>query len=127
MPGVTSRSQPSAPFSSRELNGEVLLSELDELRSAQVQQRHLVDCVLSLRDLPGARVSEAAARLKQLAANRFAGQPALASLLVRWAQRLRSEADLPLLLVHLEQLALTAAMIGALRRASELLPQGGQG
>jgi len=124
---ATSKTQPSAPFASRELNGEVLLSELDELRSAQVQQQHLVDCVLSLRDLPGARVSEAATRLKQLASNRFSGQPALASLLVRWAQRLRTEADLPLLLVHLEQLALTAALIGALRRAAERLPRGGQG
>jgi hypothetical protein len=122
-----SRNQPSAPFASRELNGEVLLSELEELRSAQVQQRHLIDCVLSLRELPQTRMTEAAARLKQLAANRFAGQPALASLLVRWAQRLRSEADLPLLLIHLEQLALTSAIIGALRRATERLPRGGQG
>jgi hypothetical protein len=118
------RSVPSAPFSSRELNGEVLLAELDELRSGDVQQRNLSDCVRNLDELRGLRMKEAALRLKQLAAGRFAGQPALASLLVRWAQRLRSEADLPLLLVHFEQLALTAAMLGALRRASERLPQG---
>lgn len=124
---ATSRSQPSAPFVSRELNGEVLLSEIDELRAAQVQQQHLVDCVLSLRDLPGAQVGDAVARIEHLAASRFLGQPALASLLVRWAQRLSTEADLPLLLIHLEQLALTAALIGALRRAADTLPREGQG
>lgn len=124
---ATSRNQPSAPFASRELNGELLLSEIDELRSAQVQQQHLVDCVLSLRDLSGAQVGDAVDRLEHLAASRFGGQPALASLLVRWAQRLRTEADLPLLLLHFEQLALTAALIGALRRAADALPRGGQG
>jgi hypothetical protein len=124
---ATSRTQPSAPFASRELNGEVLLEELAELRSAQVQQRHLEDCVLHLRGLAGVRVSEATARLKQLASNRFAGQPALASLLVRWAWRLKGEVDVPLLVGHLERLALTSALITALRRGAERLPRGGRG
>lgn len=124
---ATSRSQPSAPFASRELNGEVLLEELADLRNAQVQQRHLNDCVLNLRGLEGVRVSEAVARLKQLASNRFAGQPALASLLVRWAAKLKHEVDVPLLVSHLERLALTSALVTTLRRGAERLPKGGRG
>lgn len=124
---ATSRVQPSPPFASRELNGEVLLEELADLRQAQVQQRHLNDCVLNLRGLEGVRVSDAAARLKQLASNRFAGQPALASLLVRWAAKLKSEVDVPLLVSHLERLALASAIVTALRRGTERLPKGGRG
>lgn len=124
---ATAKAQPSPPFASRELNGEVLLEELADLRNAQVQQRHLNDCITGLRDLEGVRVSEAAARLKQLASNRFAGQPALASLLVRWAAKLKTEVDVPLLVSHLERLALTSAIVTAMRRGSERLPKGGRG
>jgi hypothetical protein len=124
---ANARRQPSAPFASRELNGEVLLEELADLRNAQVQQRHLNDCIVNLRGLEGVRVSEAAARLKQLASNRFAGQPALASLLVRWAARLKNEVDVPLLVSHLERLAMTSALLTALRRGNERLPKGGRG
>lgn len=113
--------QPSTPFSSRELNGEVLLEELSDLRQGQVHQKHLSDLVVGLRDLEGVRVSEAAQRLKQLAANRFSGTPALASLLVRWAAKLKVEPDVPLLIAHFERLAVTAAIVGAVRRASESL------
>ncbi|MFZ5443958.1 MAG: hypothetical protein ACOZQL_28400 [Myxococcota bacterium] len=115
------RAQPSTPFVSRELNGEVLLEELADLRNAQVPQKHLVDLVAGLRDLEGVRVSEAAQRLKQLAANRFSGTPALASLLVRWAARLKTEPDVPLLISHFERLAITASIVGAIRRASDSL------
>lgn len=118
MPGKV---QPSTPFSSRELNGEVLLEELSDLRQAQVHQKHLSDLVVGLRDLEGVRVSEASQRLKQLAANRFSGTPALASLLVRWAAKLKVEPDVPLLIAHFERLAVTAAIVGAVRRASESL------
>ncbi|MBS1150670.1 MAG: hypothetical protein H6Q89_2368, partial [Myxococcaceae bacterium] len=64
--------------------------------------------------------------LKALASGRFAGQPALASLLVRWAAKLKTEFDVSLLVGHLERLALTAAVVGALRRGSERLPKGGR-
>ena len=124
---AAARPQASAPFLSRELNGEVLLEELTELRNAQVAQRNLDDLVRALKDLEGSRVSEASARLKSLATNRFAGQPALASLLVRWAARLKTELDVPLLSSHLERLALTSAVISALRRGAERLPKGGRG
>ena len=115
------RSNPSTPFASRELNGEVLLDELADLRTAQLPQRHLTDLVVNLRDLEGVRVSEAALRLKSLAANRFASTPALASLLTRWAARLKTEADVPLLVSHFERLALTSAIVGAMRRAGDSL------
>ena len=114
----------SAPFQNRELNGELLLEELAELRQAQVQQKHLNDCVANLRSISGARVSEAAQQLKALATGRFQGQPALASLLVRWSAKLKTEFDVSLLVGHLERLAMTAALVGALRRAAERLPKG---
>lgn len=115
------KSQPSTPFASRELNGEVLLEELTDLRNAQVPHKHLSDLVIGLRDLEGVRVSEAAQRLTQLAANRFAGTPALSSLLVRWSKKLKVEPDVPLLIAHFERLAVTAAIVASVRRASESL------
>jgi hypothetical protein len=124
-PVAAPRPQPSAPFVSRELNGAVLLEELDELRQAQVPSHHLADVVVGLRDLGGARVSEAVARLKQLAQGRFSGQPAVASLLVRWSARLKTEPDVPLLVGHFERLAVTATLVGALRRGAQRL-QGGR-
>ncbi len=120
------RPQPSAPFVSRELNGEQLLEELADLRNSQIPQKHLNDCALAVRELSGVRVSEASTRLKALATSRFASQPALASLLVRWAGRLKSEVDVPLLVGHLERLALTAAIVGGLRRGAERLPKAGR-
>lgn len=118
---ATARSQPSTPFVSRELNGEVLLEELADLRHAQVPMKLLSDLVVGLRDLEGVRVSEAAQRLKQLAANRFSSTPALASLLVRWAAKLKVEPDVPLLIAHFERLALTAAIVASVRRAADAL------
>lgn len=124
---ATARSQPSTPFVSREFNGEVLLEELGELRDGQVPQRQLVDLAASLKDLQGVRVAEAVQRLGFLAGNRFAASPALASLLVRWSKKLKADVDVPLLVGHFERLALTAATVGALRRAAEQLPKGGRG
>ncbi len=118
--------QPSTPFASRELNGEVLLDELGDLRNAQVPQRTLSDLVAGLRDLEGVRVSEAAQRLKQLAANRFSSTPALASLLVRWSAKLKVESDVPSLIAHFERLAITAAIVASMRRAADSLKGGGR-
>lgn len=64
------------------------------------------------------RASEAALRIKQLAANRFSGAPALGAVLVRWAAKLKAEADVPLLISHFERLAVAAAVVGSLRRAA---------
>jgi hypothetical protein len=123
---AASKPQPSTPFASREFNGEVLLDELDELRNAQLAQKHLTDVVLGLRDVAGLRVADACLRIKHLATNRFAGQPALASLLVRWAAKLKTDADVQALVGHLERLAVTSAIVAALRRGAERLPKGGR-
>lgn len=126
MASLPPKAQPAPPFANRELNGEVLLEELSELRNAQIPQRQLNDCVAGLRDLMGVRASEATTRIKQLATARFAQQPAMASLLVRWAGRLKTDVDVPLLLGHFERLAMVSAAMSALRRASERLPKGGR-
>lgn len=123
---AAARPQPSAPFVSRELNGENLLDELAELRNAQVAQKHLEDMVRALRELEGSRVSEAVTRLKSLATNRFAGQPVIASLLVRWSTKLKTELDVGLLVSHLERMTLVSALLGAFRRGAERLPKGGK-
>ncbi|MDP1916692.1 MAG: hypothetical protein Q8L14_10620 [Myxococcales bacterium] len=123
---AAARPQPSAPFVSRELNGENLLDELAELRNAQVAQKHLEDMVRALRELEGSRVSEAVTRLKSLATNRFSGQPVIASLLVRWSTKLKTELDVGLLVSHLERMTLVSALLGAFRRGAERLPKGGK-
>jgi hypothetical protein len=120
------KGQVAPPFANRELNGEVLLEELSELRNAQVHQRQLVDCVSSLRELQGVRASEARDRIKQLATARFAQQPAMANVLVRWAGKLKSDVDVPLLIGHFERIAMVSACLSALRRASDRLPKGGR-
>lgn len=107
---------PSAPFASRELNGEVLLEELQDLRDARVGPQTLTDCALAVRPLKTLRVSEASVRIKQLAGSRFQAQPALAALLVRYAAKLKSDDDVGALCGHLERLALTAQLLGAIRR-----------
>jgi hypothetical protein len=123
---AVARPQPSAPFVSRELNGENLLDELAELRNAQVAQKHLEDMVRALRELEGTRVSEAVTRLKSLATNRFSGQPVIASLLVRWSTKLKTELDVSLLVSHLERMTLVSALLGAFRKGAERLPKGGK-
>ncbi len=120
------KSQASAPFSSRELNGDVLVEELSDLRLAQVQAKHLLDLANGVRDVVGAPVPEAALRLKAMAGQRFAGQPAVASLLVRWAMKLKSEQDLKILSAHLLRLAVTSALLPSLRRAAQRLPRAGR-
>ncbi|MBL8951128.1 MAG: hypothetical protein JNK82_10150 [Myxococcaceae bacterium] len=121
------KAAPSPPFANRELNGELLLEEISELRNAQVPQRQLNDCVGALKDLMGTRASEASAHIKVLATARFAQHPAMAALLVRWASRLKTDVDVPLLFGHFERLARVSAAMSALRRASERLPKGGRG
>jgi|CXWL01.1.fsa_nt_gi hypothetical protein len=118
--------KPSAPFLSREFNGEQLLEELGEIRNAQVRNNALFECVAALKELDGLPIGEAVAHLKQLAAGRFGGQGTLPQLLLKWAGRLKAEADLPLLVDHLERLALTAAMVGALKRATERMGKAGE-
>lgn len=109
----------SAPFAHRELNGETLLEELADLRDAQVRQKQLEDCANALRGLNELRPGEAAARVRQIAGGRFQSQPALANLLVRWAAKVKSEADVEALAQHFRRLAVVGALVGALRRGGE--------
>lgn len=108
-------SQASTPFVSRELNGEVLLSELTDLRSAGVSQSELNQWVLTVRELAGAPATMAASRLKHHATQ---APPALGAIFKRWATRLRADADVEPLLAHFDRLAITAGIVGALRRAA---------
>jgi hypothetical protein len=82
--------------------------------------------VRALRELEGTRVSEAVTRLKSLATNRFSGQPVIASLLVRWSTKLKTELDVSLLVAHLERMTLVSALLGAFRKGAERLPKGGK-
>lgn len=118
--------QLSAPFAHREFNGETLLEELSTLRDGQVRQRQLDDCARALKGLSAMRASEAANRIRQIAGGRFQSQPALASLMVRWAAKVKSEADAAALERHFRQLALVGALIGALRRGADRLAGGPQ-
>lgn len=112
----------SSPFSHRELNGETLLDELQDLRAAGVGQKHLNDCALALRALGQRSAAEADAELRHLASARFQAQPELAGLLVRWAAKLKSERDVAELCSHFDRLALASALIGAMARGSSRLP-----
>jgi len=103
----------SPPFAHREFNGETLLEELKALRQASVAQKQLDDCALALRALKGTGHSELGARFKQLAQSRFGAQPEIAGLLVRWAAKVRSQADVAALCLH-----------SAMYRGSARLPRG---
>ncbi len=126
MSGPVPKRSLSPPFADRELNGDVLLRELASLRDAQVRQKQLNDCALALRQLPGLRVSETISKIRELASGRFQEHPALASLLVRWAAKLRVDEDVAALISHFERLAITAALIAAVRRGAERLPAKGR-
>jgi len=114
----------SAPFAHREFNGENLLDELREFRGAGVAQRHLVDCFLALRAVPGLPVPEAVERIREIAAHRFQAQPELAGSLVRWAAKLRSAQDVEALVDHFHRLSAASLLIGAMGRGISRLPGG---
>src|SRR5688572_33177333 len=75
---------PSAPFADRELNGTGLLEEMRHLREAVVNQKHINDCAIALRGLPGKALLDAMLEIKSMATTRFQTQPELARLLVTW-------------------------------------------
>jgi len=114
----------SAPFAHREFNGEQLLDELRDLRGAGVGQRHLVDCVLALREVTGLPVPQAVERIREIATYRFQAQPELAGSLVRWAAKLRTGPDVEELVEHFHRLAASALLIGAMGRGVSRLPGG---
>ncbi len=115
----------SAPFASREFHGELLLEELEALREGGVRPKHLYACAAAMRQLEGLKAAVAAARLKKLAAEKFREPSALGSLLVRWSVRLKTEGDVLQLSSHLRRLAVTSALLLAMRQgADRLKPKG---
>lgn len=101
----------------------MLLDELSELRAGQVSQKTIEDLTRALRELDGSGPIEAASTLKTLAQTRFAG--AAAALLVRWAPKVKTEADVLALIGHFHRLALVSGVLSAFRRGADRLPRGG--
>lgn len=114
----------SAAFAHRELNGEILLEELGELRAEHVRQSQLNDCALMLRRLTGQGAAAAKREAHQLVKTRLSDVPALARLVARWTERLHTDLDVTELVSHIQRLALTSALAGALRRGAERLRAG---
>ncbi len=119
------KAQPSAAFLNRELNGEVLLDELDELQQGRVPQRALNDCARELAAVKGS-ATQAAALIRALATNRFSRFPPLVSLLKRWATKLKTNSDVPLLAAHFDRLAVVAAVLSSLTLATRRLSGAGR-
>lgn len=117
-------STPSPPFASRELNGEILLDELQRLRLAAVPQRDLNDCAAAVARLGDAPLPEVARRFQALAHQRFGATPEIAGLLVRWAQKVKTPEDLAALRGHLQRLALGSALLNAIYRGAGRLRKG---
>lgn len=109
----------SAPLAHREFNGEHLFAELKQLRMGQVAQKELNECALSLRRLTRLRAPELAQKLRLLSKERA---PALGTLLKDWAAKVNRDEDVPVLVSHVQRLAMTSALLDATRRASARLP-----
>jgi len=116
----------SAPFASRELNGETLLDELASLRQAAMPQKHLNDCAVAARALRTTPLAEVPFAFQALARERFQAQPEIAGMLVRWAAKVKSEADLEALCLHLQRMALASGLLNAMYRGSGRLPRSGR-
>jgi hypothetical protein len=119
------KKQPSPTFSHRELNGEHLLQELRELRLGQVTQKQLNACARELRTRANLSAAELSHELRTLARGTFADDPAIGALLKSWAQKVVSDADVPILASHAQRLAMTSALVDTLRRVSAGLRGGG--
>lgn len=116
---MAARPNLSAPFAHREFNGEHLFAELKQLRVGQVPQKELNDAAISLKRLTKVRAPELAQKLRAMAKVR---SPALGTLLKDWASKLNRDEDVPVLVSHLQRLAMTSALLDATRRASARLP-----
>lgn len=113
---------PSPPFAAKELNGEGMLEELQHLRDAVVNQKHLNDCALAVKNLPSKGLLEAMMEIKQLAMARFQGQPELARLLVTWAAKVKGPRDFLEMCGHFHRLAITSALLASMYRGASRLP-----
>src|SRR5688572_9016859 len=113
---------PSAPFADRELNGTGLLEEMRHLREAVVNQKHINDCAIALRGLPGKALLDAMLEIKSMATTRFQTQPELARLLVTWAARVKGPRDFIELCLHFQRLAMASSLLAAMYRGAGRLP-----
>ena len=111
----------SPPFAHREFNGETLLEELRALRQAAVPQRQLDDCAIAVRALKGTPAMDLPTRFRDLAQARFGAQPEIAGLLVRWAAKVKSDADAAAICDHLQRLAICSSLISAMYRGASRL------
>jgi hypothetical protein len=111
----------SPPFAAREFNGEGLLEELDGLAAGGVSQRELEACALAVRSLGLQGRSEAAARLRALAASELRASPELANLIRAWAAKIRTDADVACLVEHFQRMALVSALSSAAVRGTRRL------
>ena len=116
---MAARPNLSAPFSHREFNGEHLIGELKKLRLGQLSQKELTGCALTLKALAKVRAPELAQRLRALAKE---SSPALGTLLKEWSTKLGRDEDVPVLVSHVQRLAMTSALLDAARRGNALLP-----
>lgn len=123
-PGPSFTRERSAFFANRELNGEVLLGEVNRLRAGQVGQAHVADCAMMLRPLEGQRPSDAKSQLRLIAEGRFASQPAMGELLVFWAEKLFTDADVDELVHHVQRLAVASGALNAMWRTRQRLERG---
>jgi hypothetical protein len=107
---------PSAAFRNRELNGTQLLDELAELRSTSVSQRLLDSTAAMLAPLRGLLAKDAQAQAFRYSKSIRADSSALAELVEHWGKKLKTKADVVLFIAHFEKLALTSALLSALRQ-----------
>ncbi len=113
--------RPSAAFLHREVDGEDLLSELNELREGQVAQRQLVEIVARLKPLRSLSFVEGSTEIRRLLDDHSNDAPRLAALVRRWAQRLRVDDDVPMLVAHFERLMLSSAILPVIRSGAARL------
>ncbi len=106
---------PSAPFRNREFNGDLLLSELAQLRSSSVSQSTLSATSKTLTTFRDLQAADAARYILRLAEGLDPTEVALARLLKEWARKLKAKPDVVLLAAHFEKLALTSSLLSSLR------------
>lgn len=108
----------SPPFANREFNGEVLLAELTQLRAAQVPVGRLSEAHLALRESERVELASWPTHLRNIAVTRLSGAPAVAGLVAMWVGRVKSNEDRRAVIEHFERLAVTAAILSAVREVA---------
>jgi hypothetical protein len=111
--GASSPAKLSLAFSQRELNGEVLLAEVGALRRQGVHPAAVQKLAVALAQ--AARTGPLDANALRKVADRQAEGAPLASLLTRYADKVRHPADGPALVTHFHRLAQAAGLLAVIR------------